>query len=154
MLISVLSFLVLLFVTFFGVIMRYFFVNPLIWQEEVQRWMIIWIVSFGASAAFRTGNHIAIEILVELFPIKVQRFIHHIVYIVVVWTLGYIMIHSFNYAIQLAQFKRVTDVLKIPYQYIYIVLPISIILMILNFTYITFQELYKKNIEEEAEYGN
>ena len=42
-------------VTFAGVIFRYVFSKPFSWQEEVHAWLlIIWVIFFGARYAFET----------------------------------------------------------------------------------------------------
>ena len=48
--ISGVAFLLLLAVTFVGVIMRYVFNDPLIWQEEAQLVLIVWVVYFVLAA--------------------------------------------------------------------------------------------------------
>ena len=48
-------------VTFFGVIMRYCLGDPFVWQEEVQLALIIWVVFLGGRYAFVCGNHAAID---------------------------------------------------------------------------------------------
>ena len=66
---------VLVFVTFFGVFARYFMGNPFAWEEEVQLACFVWITFLGVGAAFRTGSHVAIEILVERMPGKVAHLV-------------------------------------------------------------------------------
>ena len=60
--------LVLICVTFFGVLMRYIFNNPFTWEEELQLACMVWITFLAAPAAFRTKSHVAIEILVDALP--------------------------------------------------------------------------------------
>ena len=48
------AFVILIVVTFGGVIMRYILSSPLAWAEEVQLWMFLWITFLGAGAAFRS----------------------------------------------------------------------------------------------------
>ena len=60
-------------VTFFGVIMRYCLGDPFVWQEEVQLALIIWVVFLGGRYAFVCGNHAAIDVIVEMFPEKLQK---------------------------------------------------------------------------------
>ena len=57
--------LVLICVTFFGVLMRYIFNNPFTWEEELQLACMVWITFLAAPAAFRTKSHVAIEIAKE-----------------------------------------------------------------------------------------
>ena len=56
---------ILIVLTFLGVVWRYIFNAPFTWLEEVQTSCMVWIVFAGAGAAFRSGNHVAIEMIVE-----------------------------------------------------------------------------------------
>ena len=71
--ISVIALVLLIAVTFAGVIFRYVFSKPFSWQEEVQLALIIWVIFFGARYAFETFSHVAIDMLYELFPAKEQK---------------------------------------------------------------------------------
>ena len=64
---------VLIVLTFAGVIWRYIFNAPFTWLEEVQTSCMVWIVFAGAGAAFRMGNHVAIEMIVDMMPEKMQK---------------------------------------------------------------------------------
>ena len=55
----------LIILTFAGVIWRYVFHAPFTWLEEVQTSCMVWITFAAAGAAFRNGNHVAIEMIVE-----------------------------------------------------------------------------------------
>ena len=59
--ISVIALVLLIAVTFAGVIFRYVFSKPFSWQEEVQLALIIWVIFFGARYAFETFSHVAID---------------------------------------------------------------------------------------------
>ena len=63
--IAVVSLVILIVVTFGGVIMRYFINAPLVWAEEVQLWTFLWMTFFGGGAAFRYGIHVAVEMVVD-----------------------------------------------------------------------------------------
>ncbi|MBQ1310572.1 MAG: TRAP transporter small permease subunit, partial [Blautia sp.] len=70
--------IVLIVLTFAGVIMRYIVGKPFTWLEEVQLFCMVWIVFSAAGAAYRTGNHVAIEMVVEMFPKSVQKVIEYV----------------------------------------------------------------------------
>lgn len=59
--------------TFSGVLARYCFSAPFTWEEEFQLACMVWITFLAAPVAFHTKSHVAIEILVDAFPKKVQR---------------------------------------------------------------------------------
>lgn len=137
-------------VTFLGVIMRYFFNNPFIWLEEVQIWCFVWLVFFGAGAAFRTGSHVAIDVIVDLFPPKVKKAVEICVYLVVVAVLFYLMRHGSNLVRQMANTGRMTNIIKVPYSIIYSSLPIGCGLMIINYTIIMVNSLFTKKADVEG----
>lgn len=149
---SICSLAGLISVTFSGVIWRYIFQKPFIWQEEVQLWLIVWTVCFGSSIVFRSGGHIGIDIIVDMLPKSVQKVIQVVVYILVISLLGFLLINSIRYVQQLANSHRVTGVLKIPYSFIYSAFPIGIIMMFLSFSQFTYKDVFKvKNQKEELE---
>ena len=81
---------VLIVLTFLGVVWRYIFNNPFTWLEEVQTSCMVWIVFAAAGAAFRSGNHVAIEMIVDLMPAKMQKVMEWLISIVVVVVIGYL----------------------------------------------------------------
>jgi TRAP-type C4-dicarboxylate transport system permease small subunit len=89
---------------------RYVLGNPLSWTEEVARHLFIWMVFFGASAAIRDGTHVSIDLLVSRLP----KGLHAVVTAVNrMWSLP-------------------TATLEIPIGLVYVVLPISAVLMMIR----------------------
>ncbi|MDF2858022.1 MAG: hypothetical protein K0Q87_3873, partial [Neobacillus sp.] len=137
---------ILIAVTFTGVITRYFFSSPIMWLEEVQLWCFVWIAFFGGGAAFRTHSHVAIDVLVDMFPVSLKRIIEVVIYVVVMGVLLYFMIHGGKLVGQLARTGRLTNILDIPYPVIYSAFPIGCGLMMINYTIMTVQsKLFSKN---------
>jgi TRAP-type C4-dicarboxylate transport system permease small subunit len=125
---------VLILLTFGAVVMRYFINRPIIWGEEVQLFCIVLVVFFGAGAGFRTGSHVAIDIVVDLLPKKVQRVIEIIIYIISLFVLIYFLYQSFSFTRQMFETERTTEILSIPYFITYSAFPLGCVLMILNYT--------------------
>lgn len=135
----------LIVLTFAGVIARRVFNSPFTWMEEVQLACMVWIVFAGGSVAFRTGSHVAIEFIVDKMPEKAQKIINILIDIIVVSILLFLFYQSIGY-IKLFMFThRATSILGIPYSAIYMIAPISYILMIINF-------FYQKNMDNESEF--
>ena len=82
--ISGIALIVLIILTFLGSLMRYIINKPIIWQEEVQIGLAIWVIFFGASAAFRYSNHIAIDMIVDMFPKNIQKIIEVLIAIITI----------------------------------------------------------------------
>lgn len=149
-LISGTAFVLLLMVTAMGVVMRYVFNNSLIWQEEAQLFLIVWVVYFGLSAAMRERAHVAIELLVDAFPQPLRHIVELLGQLVVILVLGYAMIRGISYVQQMGETQRVTNLLKVPYTAIYAALPIGCILTIVNQVLVILEDLTICKKERDA----
>ncbi|MDB6178381.1 TRAP transporter small permease [Paracoccus sp. Z330] len=110
-------------VTILGIVMRYVVGAPLTWLEEVQMMLIVWLVMFGGSAAFRLNQHVAIDAVVDTLPHVLQRLAQWVVAVVVLVSLGFLVYAGSKFVSFQFGAARVTDVLGIPYGWIYLALP-------------------------------
>jgi len=153
--ISVISVTFLIGVTFFGVFMRYLFNSPFVWLEEVQLWLMVWVVFYGGSAAVRTGNHVAIEFIVEKFPKRMHKLVTACEVLVIGFVLWFLSTNSIALIQQYIKTGRVTNLLHIPYVLIYSAVPIGCFLIVLNFIILAIEELFDIEIlESEAGYDD
>ena len=130
---AVLALLILL--TFAGVIWRRVFGAPFTWLEEVQLACMVWIVFAAGGAAFRYGNHVSIEMVVDLLPQKAQKVCEVFISVVVVGVIAYLFYQSFGFIGIFAKSGRTTPMLHIPYMLIYGIAPVSYVLMIVSWFY-------------------
>ena len=126
---------VLIVLTFLGVVWRYIFNNPFTWLEEVQTSCMVWIVFAAAGAAFRSGNHVAIEMIVDLMHAKMQKVMEWLISIVVVVVIGYLFKQSIGFIQVFIKSGRATSMLKIPYTVVYGIAIVSYIDMIISYFY-------------------
>ena len=126
---------ILIVLTFAGVPFRYVFNKPFTWLEEVQLACRVWSVFAAAGAAFRAGNQVAIEMVVDMLPKKMQKMVEIFISVVVVAVLGYLMYQSFGYLEIFIRSGRSTPMLKIPYVVIYGIAPVSYVLMVISYFY-------------------
>ncbi len=145
--IASISLAVLIAFTLWGVVMRYVFSHPLTWLEEVQLFCMVWIVFASGGAAFRTKSHVAIEMVVELFPAKTQKIAGIIIDAIVVYCIGYLFFYSIGYVQLFLHSGRTTSMLEIPYWFIYGIVPLSCIDMLISY-FIT--EYWPSHIIQEA----
>ena len=144
--------LVLICVTFFGVLMRFSFNIPFTWEEELQLACMVWITFLAAPAAFRTKSHVAIEILVDALPKSLRKIVELLIPVVVYAVLIYFFFRSQNYIAVMLRTSRKTPILMIPYSTIYAIAPVSIVLMLISYTeqkYYELKELFKGDGKEE-----
>ena len=142
---------ILIVLTFSGVLMRYIMRSPITWQEEIQMLLFLWITFLGGSAAFRTGGHIAVEILVDSLPKKIGGFIEKIGVLIQLVILGYLFSQELAYYNQLVSTNKVTNLLRIPFAYAYLVVPVGGALMILSMLFYTYKIYFGKKNEKKEE---
>ncbi|MFU0831469.1 MAG: hypothetical protein ACFWUC_00780 [Oscillospiraceae bacterium] len=65
--------LVMLVVLFAQVLMRYVFNSPLVWSEEVARYLFVYLTFIGISFGISKGTHIRMEFLINKFPVIVRK---------------------------------------------------------------------------------
>lgn len=141
---------ILIALTFLGVVSRRVFNAPFTWLEEVQLACMVWIVYAAGGAAFRTGNHVAIEMLVDLLPKKLQKIMEVLITVVVFFVIGYLFKYSLGFIELFLKSGRSTSILKIPYYLIYGIAPISYVLMIVSYLYSVVVGV-KSEVKEAAE---
>lgn len=140
---------ILIVLTFLGVVWRYIFNAPFTWLEEVQTSCMVWIVFAGAGAAFRSGNHVAIEMIVDLMPKSMQKIMEILISIVVVVVIGYLFMQSIGFIQVFVKSGRSTSMLKIPYSWVYGIAIVSYFDMIISYFYALFHGV-KSEAKEAA----
>ena len=55
-------------VTFAQVVTRYGLSDPLIWSEELARYLFVWVSMIGAALAIREGGHFGLDLLIRRMP--------------------------------------------------------------------------------------
>lgn len=68
--------LIIMVVTIFSqVIMRYLFENPLMWSEELSRYLYAWFCFLGVSIATFDKSHLKVTFFVERLPKIIQYYL-------------------------------------------------------------------------------
>lgn len=109
--------------------------NSFSWTEELARILMIWITFLGASFAFKYGAHMGIDYFVNKFPEGLRKLNNVLVACVCMLFFAFI----FYQGIKLMEFGMLqrTAALKIPMGYVYLIFPISSVLIILNLIDVT-----------------
>lgn len=136
----------IVFMTIAGVFMRKLVGQPFAWLEEMQLFFFVWLIFFGGSVAFRTGNHVGIDIVAERLGPRARRVMDIMVYIITMLVLIYILKGSGELAQSVT--KKVTPYLKISYWVIDVAAPIGCVLMMLQYSVNMAHELFFKTKKE------
>lgn len=60
-------------VLFVNIIARAVFHNASSWAEEAIRYSIIWVTFFGGSQCAKAGNHVGIDLVIQVLPQNIQH---------------------------------------------------------------------------------
>jgi TRAP-type C4-dicarboxylate transport system permease small subunit len=69
--------------SFLQVVCRYVLNSPLVWSEELARYLFVWIGLVGAGAAVRTGGHFGLDLLYRRLPPAARPWVGGLVFGVV-----------------------------------------------------------------------
>ena len=109
---------------------RYVLGSPLVWSEELARYLYVWVCFLGAPVALRRGNHIAITLFVDWLPSRIVRPISVFWHVIAFLFLIQLAIQGAILAVRSHTLIAIT--IPVPWSLIYLVVPISAVLMMLE----------------------
>lgn len=124
-----LLFVALLFCATLQVLSRYILPHSIPWTEEFARFLIIYITFIGAAIAIYEKTHITITILIDKLPLRKKLIIQVIINIFILFFLYLVFRGGISMTIR--SWGIVSgSMLKFMIGYVYIVIPISTVIMI------------------------
>ena len=127
------NFIVLTFLGLMGgvlsiqIFMRYVVNKPLIWSEEIARYLFVWVAFIGASYGVREKAHIRMEIIFKSFPKRVQKYLQLFIYAISIACFLYLVPVGIEFTKQ--QHYVLSSAMSIPMSYIFAAVPIGCILI-------------------------
>lgn len=117
---------VILVVISMQIIMRYVFNHPLLWSEELSRYLYVWIAWIGCAFCVGTRSHISVPVLLDSLPLQVQRVLAVVGNLAVLGALCYLIPHALSYA--LGQKAFMASTIPVRRIWLYIALPTGLVL--------------------------
>ena len=145
---SCLSLIILL--TGINVISRYIFNSPFAWMQEISLGLFIWMVFIGISSTMKRDGHVGVDYFVLKMP-KTLRIVSNIIRAIAI---NLVLIYIFivlGFELINQSSNKLTSVLGINYQIIYLAIPLGGAITAFHFTkkfiYSFKQEVNKKGGE-------
>ena len=114
---------------FFNVVLRYVFLAPISWAEEVSLYLMVWIVFIGGSMAVRTRGHMAIDLLpLVLSPANRQRLSVLVALLALVFFAVFFW-YSGQHVLRVQGSGQTTPVMGAPMWLAYLAMPVGSALM-------------------------
>jgi TRAP-type C4-dicarboxylate transport system permease small subunit len=101
-----------------GIAFRYYG-TPLLWTEEVAKWMMVWITFAGASYSFKNGGLLRVDFFVRTFcSQQVQSVINVGAMVLMLIFFIYMCYSSAHYMLNTWNRNQVFPVTRVPFHYI------------------------------------
>lgn len=127
------------------VVTRFILRNPSSYTEELAGFLLIWIGILGASYALYTRSHLGIDVLTHKLKGVKRQTVEIIVYSIVLLFALFVMVIGGLRLVRLTfALNQISAAMGIPIGYVYLVLPISGILMIYYTAGFIFKALGRK----------
>ena len=109
------------------VIARYVFNHAFGWGEEFPIFIFLWVSFLAAAVAYRDGDHLSVDFIVEKYPPKVRRVVH---YTNLLLSLAFMLLIVY-FEGQMTWYTRTSTfvVMKISKAFCYVGIPFSCLIM-------------------------
>ena len=105
------------------VFMRYVVNDPLVWAEELARYLLIWCTMIGTSLAVRESRHIVVDFAPVLFGPRSVGFFRLISLAGIIIFCAVILFYSVPFVLRVQEMNQLSPSLEIPMWCVYLALP-------------------------------
>ena len=100
------------------------------WSEELARYLMIYMVYVGTSIGVKRNSHIAVEVVMDRCPAKVQKVVEILVYLLMM--VAFVILCRYGFKIVLITMKQKSPAMQIKMGYVYISMVLGGALMMLH----------------------
>ena len=133
---------------FVNVFMRYVFLAPISWAEEMTLYLCVWLVFVGGSVAVREKGHIAIDLLPHVLSPRGRLLLARGVALLFLVFLLVFCWYSLQHVLRVKSIGQVTPIMQAPMWLTYLAMPVGSVLMALRVIQIFFGAAEDKEILE------
>lgn len=133
--------LILIITLIYEVVSRYFFNAPTIWSHELSTMIFGAFSILSGSYTLKHLAHVRSDVIYLLFPTRMQRFCDILVYLIGLFVLGIVLLHSIEFAAKSWNAREVSarSIWQPPLYYIKSVIPLAVFLLMMQ----SLAELYR-----------
>ncbi len=111
-------------ISIWGVFTRYILNSPSAWTEELSLGLFVWLTFFGLSILARRNEIVSIEFLLNTLPPTIKSIFKKIL-IPALTSIALMVIIYLGLKLSVFSSDRLTSILRIPYRYIYLGIPLG-----------------------------
>ncbi len=119
---------------FINVAMRYLFLSPIFWAEELTRYLMVWLIFIGAGAlAGGAEGHISVNIITRILSPRGNVLLTGLVSLICVLFCATLTYYSWHHAMRIRSAHQVTAALGLPMWWAYFAVPCGSFFMTLRY---------------------
>ncbi|MFF0830803.1 TRAP transporter small permease [Brevibacillus sp. NPDC003359] len=127
---------------FLQVLFRFLLDQPLAWTEEVARYLLIWITFLGSAYAMSIKAHIGTEYIQKYLSPRMNKLV--LVIAALCSLIFFLVMVQQGYVLSARSMTQTSPTLLVPMGYVYMVIPISGALLIMNVIHVTWKDITGK----------
>ena len=135
-------------IVFLQVLFRYVLNHPLDWSEELGSFAFVWASLLGATIGLKRRENPRLDLIVNLFPGKMQRTIEELYNLAILFLLAVLFIYGAKLTVSMK--SQLTAALQYSVSFVYAVLPISAAIMFIHLAIQTVRLFLGENQEKES----
>ena len=135
-------------VLFAQVTARYVFGSGISWSEELARYIMVWVVYIGAAVVYKDNSHISVTVLEEVLGARACKFLKILQKLISIAFMGLVGWWSIG-MMEFAALQTSPNML-IPMNYIYLVFPVSSVLIVLHLAILIYDDITKPCTPHES----
>jgi len=132
---------------FVNVVMRYIFLLPIYWAEELSRYLMVWMIFIGASQVTLQGGHIAVDIVPRLLSKRANLTLALVINLVCILFSIVLAYFSYKQMMRVKVAHQISPAMELPMWIAYLAIPLGAVLMLIRFIQQMILRLRGKTIE-------
>lgn len=117
---------------FVAVIFRYVINNPLMWSEEVMRFMAIWMILLGSSLTMRLDEHTSIDFVPTFFLKSGKAKAVHLAITRAICAVALIVFFPYSIELMEKMGTALGAATRLPMKYVYLAFPVGVVLTVIG----------------------
>ena len=132
---------------FVNVVMRYVFLLPIYWAEELARYLMVWMIFIGASQVTKFGGHVAVDIVPRFLSKRANTILTIIVNLICILFCILLAYFSFKQMLRVKVAHQVSPAMELPMWIAYLSIPLGTVLMLIRYVQHICLRLQGKTVE-------
>jgi len=118
---------------FANVVMRYIFLAPIYWAEELARYLMVWLIFLGAGVVVGEEGHISINVATRFLSPKGNALLTRVIALICLLFSAALVYYSWQHTMRVRLAGQTTAALDLPMWWAYLAIPVGSALMTLQY---------------------